>query len=98
VLLDDDGTFTAVLDWTTGRVDDPARDLAAQYGAAGDDMLHATLVAYERAGGHVHPGLAAQAHHLWDASPIAHALYALITRDDAHLAAAAATLDAAPER
>lgn len=93
VLFDGDGAVTGVLDWTTARVDDPARDLAAQYGAAGEEMLRAAVAAYEEAGGRVHPGLAAQARHLWDASPIGHALYALTTRDDADLAAAAAALD-----
>ncbi|WP_047870951.1 macrolide 2'-phosphotransferase [Nocardiopsis sp. RV163] len=92
VLLDGEGAVTGVLDWTTARVDDPARDLSAQYGAAGEEMLRATLTAYERAGGHVHPGLAAQARHLWDASPIGYALYALTTGAAADLAAAAAVL------
>ncbi|ASU58205.1 macrolide 2'-phosphotransferase [Nocardiopsis dassonvillei] len=93
VLLDEEGAVTGVLDWTTARVDDPARDLSAQYGAAGEEMLRATLTAYERAGGHVHPGLAAQARHLWDASPIGYALYALTTGAEADLAAAAAVLN-----
>lgn len=93
VLLDDTGAITGVLDWTTARVDDPARDLAAQYGAAGEEMLDATLAAYEQAGGHVHPGLAAQARHLWDASAVGYALYALTTRGPAELAAAAALLN-----
>lgn len=65
--------FTGVLDWTTARVDDPARDLAAQYGAAGQEMLDASIPAYEQAGGHLHPGLAVQARHLWDASAIGYA-------------------------
>ena len=54
VLFDEYGTITGVLDWTTARVDDPARDLAAQYGAGGEEMLQATLAVYEQAGGHVH--------------------------------------------
>lgn len=93
VLLAEDGTITGVLDWTTARVDDPARDLAAQYGAAGEEMLQATLESYAQAGGHVHPGLAAQARHLWDASPIGYALYALVTRAEGDLAAAAAMVN-----
>jgi macrolide phosphotransferase len=93
VLFDEEGTITGVLDWTTARVDDPARDLSAQYGAAGEEMLQVTLTAYERAGGHVHPGLAAQAKHLWDASPIGYALYALTTGAEADLATAAAMLN-----
>lgn len=89
VLFDEEGTITGVLDRTTARVDDLARDLSARYGAAGEETLQATLTAYEQAGGHVHPGLAAQAKHLWDASPIGYALYAL-TR--------AGAADGVPER
>ncbi|MFI2214773.1 macrolide 2'-phosphotransferase [Streptomyces sp. NPDC020141] len=93
VLFDEDGTITGVLDWTTARVDDPARDLSAQYGAAGEKMLQATLTAYEQAGGDVHPGLAARAKRLWDASPIGYALYALTTGVEADLATAAVMLN-----
>ncbi|MFF8960338.1 macrolide 2'-phosphotransferase [Streptomyces sp. NPDC014894] len=93
VLFDEDGTITGVLDWTTARVDDPARDLSAQYGAAGEKMLQATLTAYEQAGGDVRPGLAARAKRLWDASPIGYALYALTTGVEADLATAAVMLN-----
>ncbi|WP_336319823.1 macrolide 2'-phosphotransferase [Streptomyces lavendofoliae] len=93
VLLAEDGKITGVLDWTTARVDDPARDLSAQYGAAGEKMLQVTLDAYAAAGGRPHPGLAAQAKHLWEAAPIGFALYALITRTEADLATAAAMLE-----
>jgi macrolide phosphotransferase len=93
VLLAEDGAITGVLDWTTARVDDPARDLSAQYGAAGEGMLQVTLDAYAEAGGRPHTGLAAQARHLWKASPIGFALYALITHTEADLATAAAMLE-----
>ncbi|MCV7420534.1 macrolide 2'-phosphotransferase [Mycobacterium yunnanensis] len=92
LLFAEDGSVTGVLDWTTARVDDPARDLAAQYGAAGEDMLEVTLGAYAAAGGHPYPGLAAQARHLWEASPIGYALYALTTRAQDDLAVAAKRL------
>lgn len=93
VLMDPDGAFTGVLDWTTARVDDPARDLTVQYGAAGPAMLQVTLDAYEKAGGHVHSGMAVQAKHLWDASPVGYGLYALTTGVGADLTTAAAMLD-----
>ncbi len=93
VLMAEDGAITGVLDWTTARVDDPARDLSAQYGAAGEEMLEVTLQAYARAGGHVHDGLAAQAKHLWDAAPLGYALYALTTGAEADRSVAAALLD-----
>ena len=95
VLLGGEGEITGVLDWTTARVDDPARDLAAQHGAAGEEMLRVTVAAYEEAGGQAHAGLAAQARHLWDASPIGYALHALTTGADADREAAAALLDQA---
>ncbi len=93
VLLAEDGTITGVLDWTTARVDDPARDLSAQYGAGGEEMLQATLTAYEQAGGRTHPGLAAQAKHLWHAFPVGYALYALTTGAETDLATAAGMLN-----
>lgn len=93
VLFGENGTITGVLDWTTARVDDPARDLAAQYGAAGEELLQTTLEAYSAAGGYVHQGLATQARQLWHASPIAFALYALTTRADEDLARATQMLD-----
>ncbi|MCC2335409.1 macrolide 2'-phosphotransferase [Cellulomonas wangsupingiae] len=93
VLLDDDGVITGVLDWTTARVDDPARDFSAQYGAGGEEMLRVSLAAYEEAGGRVHAGLAAQARHLWEAFPVVYALFALTTRAEKDMEAAAAMLD-----
>lgn len=93
VLLDSGGAVVGVLDWTTARVDDPARDLSAQVGAGGEDALAVTLDAYAAAGGHVHPGLARQAQHLWDASPIGYGLYALTTGAEQDRAAAGALLD-----
>ncbi|ROR74433.1 macrolide 2'-phosphotransferase [Bogoriella caseilytica] len=95
ILFRDGGAITGVLDWTTARVDDPARDFAAQYGAAGEEMLQAALDAYSVAGGRIYPGLAAQARHLWDASPLGYALYALTTGAEADHAAASALLDPA---
>lgn len=93
VLLDSGGAVTGVLDWTTARVDDPARDLSAQVGAGGEDALAVTLEAYAAAGGHVHPGLARQARCLWGASPIGYGLYALTTGAEQDRAAAAALLN-----
>ncbi|WAC67285.1 macrolide 2'-phosphotransferase [Agrococcus sp. SL85] len=93
VLLADDGAFTGVLDWTTARVDDPARDLAAQFGAGGEAALAAAIEAYGEAGGDAHPGLARQAQRLWEASPIGYGLYALTTGAPADREAAQAVLD-----
>jgi macrolide phosphotransferase len=93
LLFDGAGEVTGILDWTTARVDDPARDLSAQFGVAGEEMLRASITAYEEAGGHAHPGLATQARRLWEAAPIGYALFALVTGEPDHHAAAAARLD-----
>lgn len=94
VLLDE-GRITGVLDWTTARVDDPARDFSFQIGAAGDAMLQATLEAYTAAGGRTWPGLATQARRIWEASPLTYALFALTTGDPAHRDSAEAMLNPA---
>lgn len=94
VLLDPDGKIRGVLDWTTARVDDPARDLSFQHGAGGDAALEATLASYADAGGTVSPGTARQAGRLWDAAPLGYALFALTTGDPEHHAAARAQLAA----
>lgn len=87
-----DGRISGILDWTTAGVDDPARDFAFQVGAGGDEALRATIDAYAEAGGRTWPGLAAQARRIWDASPLAYALFALTTEDPEHRAAAEAML------
>ncbi|PWH04923.1 aminoglycoside phosphotransferase [Brachybacterium endophyticum] len=94
ILMAEGGRFTGVLDWTTGRVDDPARDFATQYGTAGDGMLEVALEAYAGAGGHIYPGLRDQARHLWEAAPVGYALYALTTRNDNEMSTAATMLAA----
>lgn len=93
VLLGEDGAITGVLDWTTARVDDPARDFVIQFGAAGPEMLQVTLDAYVDAGGRVRPGLVAQTQHLWEAAPIGYGLFALATGAEVNRATAAAMLD-----
>lgn len=87
-----DVRISGILDWTTAGVDDPARDFAFQVGAGGDEALRATIDAYAEAGGRTWPGLAAQARRIWDASPLAYALFALTTEDPEHRAAAEAML------
>lgn len=92
VLLAGDGRISGVIDWTTARVDDPARDFSFQIGAAGDAMMQAAVDAYEAAGGRTWPGLARQARRMWDASPLTYALFALTTGDPEHRANAEAML------
>ncbi len=92
VLLDE-GRISGVLDWTTARVDDPARDFSFQIGAAGPEMMQRTVEAYTAAGGHTWPGLTRQAQRIWDASAVPFALFALLTGDPGHRAGAEAMLN-----
>lgn len=93
VLIDADDRITGVLDWTTAKVSDPARDFAFQHAMASPESFARTVDAYVQAGGRVWPALAEHCAELWSASPIAYGLYALTSGDPEHHAAAAAQLD-----
>lgn len=94
VLVDAEENITGVIDWTTAKVSDPARDFAFQRAIASPEAFAATVDAYARAGGRVWPGLGEHASELYAASPVAYGLYALQTGEAAHLAAARAALAA----
>ncbi|MFC7406414.1 macrolide 2'-phosphotransferase [Georgenia alba] len=91
-LLDEDGSISGVLDWTTARVDDPARDFLFQRGVAGEEAFAATVDAYVRAGGSVWPRLADHCAEMWAAAPVGYGIYALTTGEPEHREAAAAQL------
>ncbi|MBE7447473.1 MAG: phosphotransferase [Kofleriaceae bacterium] len=92
VLIDADDTITGVLDWTTARVSDPARDFAFQHAMTSPEIFALTVDAYVRGGGRVWPRLADHAAELWAASPVTYGVYALQTGDEGHRAAAQAQL------
>lgn len=92
VLLDDDDGITGIIDWTTAKVSDPARDFAFQRGMSTPEVFELTVHAYVRAGGRVWPKLAEHALELWTASPVAYGVYALQTGNPEHRAAAQAQL------
>jgi macrolide phosphotransferase len=96
VLVDEADAITGVLDWTTAKISDPARDFAFQREIAPPESFELTLQSYQAAGGRVWPRLGEHAAELWSASPIAYGLYALQTGKDEHRAAAQAQL--APEQ
>jgi macrolide phosphotransferase len=91
VLLAPDDTITGVLDWTTAKVSDPARDFMFQR-MSGDSAFDATVDAYVKAGGTVWDRLGDHCRELLAAGPIGYALYALTTGQPAHRDAAAAQL------
>lgn len=85
--------LSAVLDWTTACVGDPARDFMFHRASAPPEAFAATLTVYEAGGGTVHPRLGEHAEEMFSASPLAYGLYALETGAEEHRAAAAAALD-----
>jgi macrolide phosphotransferase len=88
-----DEHVTAVLDWTTAAVDDPARDFAFHHAAAPAEAFAATLQRYTERGGRVWPRLAEHCAELISASPVAYGLFALDTGAEEHRQAAAAQLN-----
>lgn len=92
VLLAPDDTITGVLDWTTAKVGDPARDFVFQRMLGVDSAFDATVDAYVKAGGQVWDRLGDHCSELLAAGPVQYALYALITGQPAHREAAAAQL------
>ncbi|ATB47576.1 macrolide 2'-phosphotransferase [Corallococcus macrosporus] len=92
VLLAPDDTITGVLDWTTAKVGDPARDFVFQKMLGVDAVFEATVDAYVKAGGQVWDRLGDHCVELLAASPLGYALYALTTGLPEHRAAAQAQL------
>lgn len=93
VLLAPDDTITGVLDWTTAKVGDPARDFVFQKMLGVDAVFDATVDAYVKAGGQVWDRLGDHCVELLAATPVAYALYALTTGQPEHRAAAQAQLN-----
>lgn len=81
VLVGADGGITGVIDWTTARVDDPARDLVFAYALGDETSFEAALTAYQQAGGYIRPKLAEQCAQLWSAGAIGYGLYAIQSGD-----------------
>ncbi len=92
VLITDDHAVTGVLDWTTARVDDPARDFMYQHAFAPPEAFAATVTAYTEAGGRSWPRLDERCAALMAAGPVGYGLYALATGRAEHREAAQAQL------
>jgi macrolide phosphotransferase len=85
--------LSAVLDWTTAEVGDPARDLMFHRASAPPEAFDAALEAYEAGGGTLHPRLGEHCEEMFSTSPLAYGLYAFETGEPAHREAAAAALN-----
>ncbi len=92
MLLDDDARLIGVLDWTEGRVADPAIDLAMFHGCFGRQALADLLPRFTAAGGRTWPRLLDHAAERWAAFPALAAGWALRTHNDAILEYARAQL------
>lgn len=88
-----DGGVSAVLDWTTASVGDPARDLMFHQATATPAAFQATVDRYVRGGGRVWPRLAEHCAEMFSATAVPYGIYALETGDETHRAAAAAQLN-----
>lgn len=88
-----DEEITAVLDWTTAEVGDPARDFAIHHAAAPPEAFDAAVDEYVRRGGHTWPRMAAHCAEIMAAGPLGYGLYALQTGEEDHRQAAQAQLD-----
>lgn len=87
------GRISAVLDWTTAAVSDPARDFLFHQHSATPGAFRATVDRYVEGGGRSWPRLAEHCAEMFSASPVAYGLFALDTGDESHLEAAAAQLN-----
>lgn len=83
-----DEEITAVLDWTTAEVGDPARDFAIHHAAAPPDAFQTTVDEYVQRGGRVWPRLAEHCAEIMAAGPVAYGLFALQTGVEEHRQAA----------
>ncbi|MGE0551506.1 MAG: macrolide 2'-phosphotransferase [Kofleriaceae bacterium] len=95
VLIEGPGRIVGVLDWTTGKVADPAVDFTYQH-MMGAAAFEATIAAYVDAGGIEHPQLAERCSELAAAAPLSYGLFALQSRDPQHRAIAVAQLQPQP--
>lgn len=88
-----DEEVTAVLDWTTARVGDPAMDFAIHHSAAPPEAFEATVEEYVRRGGRVWPRFAEHCAEIMAAGPIGYGVFALQTGAAEHRQAAQELLD-----
>ncbi|NMA75940.1 MAG: phosphotransferase [Actinomycetales bacterium] len=89
--------ISALLDWTTAAVGDPARDLLFHQASAPPEVFEHAVGAYADGGGTPWPRLAEHCAEMFSASPVAYGLFALETGEAEHRAAAAAGLNPAEE-
>jgi len=88
-----DERISAIVDWTTAAVGDPAKDLMFHQVSAPAEVFEIALEAYVAGGGSLWPRLAEHCTEMFSAGPIGYGLYALETGRAEHREAAAAALN-----
>lgn len=91
--LVEDEEITAIIDWTTASISDPAKDLMFHQAFAPPEAFDIALEAYVAAGGTTWPRLAEHCAEMFSAGAIGYGIFALETGLPEHRAAAAAALD-----
>jgi macrolide phosphotransferase len=92
VLIDASDAITGVIDWSTAKISDPARDFAFSRALSTPELFQLTLDAYADAGGRTWPRLGEHAAAIWGASPITYGVFALESHEPRHRTAAQAQL------
>ena len=92
VLIDENNRATGILDWTEAKVADPATDFMFHLMGFGEDGFDRLVDAYTAAGGRVWPRLKEHCEEMLSAFSVNYALYAMLTGNEEHLAAAKAQL------
>lgn len=76
-LVNEDEVITGIIDWTTARVSDPARDLLMQQLSGTPESFDRLLEHYVQGGGRIWPRIREHCVEMASASPVGFALYAL---------------------
>lgn len=92
LLLDEREEIVSVLDWTTAKVSDPAIDFAFHCMISSADIFERTVALYTELTGRTEPRLAERCAALLSAGPLNYGIYALVTGNPDHRAAAAEML------
>lgn len=92
VTADANSRVSGVIDWTEAEVSDPSIDFAGHLSAFSPESLEKLVAAYARAGGQTWPTMVAHITARHAASPIRYGLFAIVTKNQAHITAAKAQL------
>lgn len=88
-----DGRISAVLDWTTAAVGDPARDFMFHRATATPEAFRTTVDRYVARGGQVWPRLGEHCVEMFSATPVDLGIFVLDTGDETYRAAAESQLN-----